>query len=85
MRAALTLIAAMAAGSAALADPPKSHTPYPAHRKAPVEVALASGDTASRRAPESVQTNAAPAKRRPARVTTCRCGDPAVDPETREQ
>jgi hypothetical protein len=29
--------------------------------------------------------NTAPAKRRVARVTTCRCGDPQVEPDSQEQ
>lgn len=86
MRALLTMIAAMLlAGSAAFAEPPKSHASVPAPRKVPAEVVLASADTARPQIPATVKADAPPAKRRPARVTACRCGDPAVEPETEEQ
>ncbi|NUR14428.1 MAG: hypothetical protein HOQ20_21680 [Bradyrhizobium sp.] len=87
MRARLTVIAMFVAlGSTAVAEPPKNAPVSPATpRKAP-EVVLASAETAHAPAPESPQQSAAAStKRRVARVTTCRCGDPQLDPETQEQ
>jgi hypothetical protein len=86
MRAHLTMIAAMLAGSAALAEPPKSQPAPPrSAQKAPAEVILASAETTHAPSPDAGQPNVAPAKRRIARVTTCRCGDPQPDPTSQEQ
>jgi hypothetical protein len=78
------LAAALLAGSAA-ADPPKNATARPTGtRPSPTEVVLASTETPRAPTPEN-QPNAEPAKRRVARVTTCRCGDPQTEPESQEQ
>ena len=87
MRARLTVIAGlMAVSSAALAEPPKNPPVSPAApRKAP-EVVLASAETAHPPVSENPQQSvAASAKRRVARVTTCRCGGPQADPDSQEQ
>jgi hypothetical protein len=87
MRARLTVIAAMlTVGSAALAEPPKSQAaPPPSTQKSPAEVILASADTTHAPNPDAGQPNAGPAKRRIARVTTCRCGDAQPESESQEQ
>jgi hypothetical protein len=87
MRARVIVIAAMmTVGSAALADPPKDpQASASSPQKPAAEVVLASADTARAPVPETARPNTAPAKRRVARVTTCRCGDPQVDPDTQEQ
>ena len=87
MRARLTMIAAiLTIGSAAAAEPPKNQpAPTASPPKAPAEVVLASAERTHAPAPESVQPNAAPAKRRPVRVTTCRCGDQQVDADNQDQ
>jgi hypothetical protein len=87
MRALVTVIAAMlTVGSAALAEPPKNQpAPSPSAQKAPAEVILASAETTHASAPDAGQPNAAPTKRRIARVTSCRCGDPQPDAESQEQ
>ena len=78
------LAAALLAGSAA-AEPPKNATAKPAGAgPRPTEVVLASAETPRATTPES-QPNATPAKRRVARVTTCRCGDPQTEPDSQEQ
>jgi hypothetical protein len=80
----LTVIAGMLMLSGpALADPSKQASPaQPGARPA---VVLASADTVRTPAQDSAQPTSAPAKRRVARVTTCRCGDPQPDPESQEQ
>jgi hypothetical protein len=87
MRARLTVIAAiLTIGSAAFAEPPKSQpAPPPSMQKSPAEVILASAEGTHAPNADAGQPNAVPAKRRIARVTTCRCGDPQPDPESQEQ
>jgi hypothetical protein len=87
MRARLTMIAAiLTCASAAAAEPPKTQAaPSGTPPKVPAQVVLASAETTHATTPGSVQPNAAPVKRRPVRVTTCRCGDQQVDPENQEQ
>lgn len=83
----VTLIAAATTiGSSAFAEAPKGEPiravqPQPAR----TEVVLASADTVHAPAPEAAQSSPAPAKRRVARVTTCRCGDPQPEPDSQDQ
>jgi len=86
MGKAITIFAAalMIAGTAT-AEPPKNAAPKPAEAKPrSVEVVLASAETPRATTSEN-QPNAAPAKRRVARVTTCRCADPQIEPDSQEQ
>jgi hypothetical protein len=84
MRVRLTLIAIFA-GSAS-AEPPNDVQPAPGKpAKASVEIVLASADSAHAPTPASAQPTPTPPKRRVARVTSCRCGDPAVGPDSQEQ
>jgi hypothetical protein len=85
MRALVTVITAMLTiGSAALAEPPTSQpAPPPSTQNSPAEVILASAETTHAPNPDAGPPNAVPAKRRIARVTTCRCGD--AQPESQEQ
>jgi hypothetical protein len=85
MEKVLTILAAALIAGTAAAEPPKSAAAKPGETKTqPGEVAFAAAGTSHAPAPET-QPNAAPAKRRVARVTTCRCGDPQADPDSREQ
>jgi hypothetical protein len=85
MRARVIVIAAMlGAGSAALADPSKNAPAQPAPQKRPAQVVLAAAEAPRTPTPEVVQPSPAP-KRRIARVTTCRCGDPQADAENQGQ
>jgi hypothetical protein len=68
--AALTSVNAFAADPAKPAPQP---TPQPQHAQAPVVLASA---TDVQEAPPSDQQATTPPKKRVARVTTCRCGDP---------
>jgi hypothetical protein len=85
MEKVLTILAsALIAGSAA-AEPPKRAAAAPAEAKPrPAEVVFAAAETPHAPAPDA-QPSAAPAKRRVARVTTCRCGDPQTAPDSQEQ
>jgi hypothetical protein len=79
MRISLTVFAALlTAGTAALCEPAKDPaSPSASPQQQAGEIVLASADlhpTAPR------ATSPAPAKRRIARITTCRCGDPQVAP-----
>jgi hypothetical protein len=86
MRAHYIAIAALAVGSAALAQPPKDEAAASTQpQQRPTQVVLAAADAAHAPAPDPAQPAAAPAKRRVARVTTCRCGDQQVDPDSQEQ
>jgi|tagenome__1003787_1003787.scaffolds.fasta_scaffold20813147_2 hypothetical protein len=75
-------IAAVTTG--ALAEPAKA--PVPAINKPsnpPKPVILASADTVETAGPQSAQQLSPAPKKRAARVTTCRCGDP--QPESSER
>jgi hypothetical protein len=87
MRACVIAIAALLTVSGpALAEPAKNAADKTAPQQRPAEVVLASADSVHATAPDAVpQQPPVPAKRRIARVTTCRCGDPQVDPENPEQ
>jgi hypothetical protein len=86
MRAYAIAIAAMlVSGSAALADPPEGAPPQPSPRPQQREVVLAAAEAQHTPAQESAQLSNAQAKRRIARVTTCRCGDPQPSAENQEQ
>jgi hypothetical protein len=84
MRAHLTLIAAMFA-SASAAEPPKSAPAQPAPLPQHHAVVLAAADAPHSPVPEAAQPSPAPAKRRVARITTCRCGDPQPTADNEEQ
>jgi hypothetical protein len=86
MEKILTILAtALIAGTAA-AEPPKGAPAKAAEAKPPAaEVVLASAETAHAAASQTAESNGAPVKRRVARVTTCRCGDPQVEPDSQEQ
>ena len=85
MEKILTILAAALLAGSAAAEPPKNATAKPAGaRPRPTEVVLASAETPPATRPEN-QPNAAPTKRRVARVTTCRCGDPQTEPDSQEQ
>ena len=85
MRIALVMAAAASLAVPAVADPhkPVSRDNQSRHPSAPV--ILASADTPPPPPADSAQQNAAPAKRRAGRVTTCRCGDPQPGAETPER
>jgi hypothetical protein len=79
MYARLVIIAAALStlGAAAAADParvPDSAKAEATHPQKPV--VLASADSVETPAPAAAQQPAAAPKKRAARVTTCRCGDP---------
>lgn len=73
----MTIAALLTAAAPALAGPAKSPEP----QKRPATVALASADEVRTPAPAADQPAPQPAKRRFARVTSCRCGDPAPESE----
>jgi hypothetical protein len=80
------IAAAMAIGSAAVAQAPRGGTPSPVPlQSGRTDVVLASAEAIHAPAPESAQPSPAPTKRRIARVTTCRCGDPQPDPHSQDQ
>jgi hypothetical protein len=85
MSARLMMIAAavLTIGTSALAEPARTedHANQPASR--PAAIVLASAEAAQAPAPAADQPTPPPAKRRAARVTTCRCGDP--QPEAQDQ
>jgi len=71
----IAFAAVLASGTAGAAGPVRSSGPTPVEQQAPAKIVLASADDAHSQS-VSVQAETAPAKRRLARVTTCRCGDP---------
>ena len=82
----IAIAAVLTIGSAALAEPPKSPAAQPPQpQPRPAQVVLASADVVHAPAPDSAQPAPAPAKRRIARVTTCRCGDPQPGADNQEQ
>jgi hypothetical protein len=85
MRARLIAIAlVLAPAGAGAAEPTKSKAQAPSEQQAPAKIVLASAEEAHSPNVTS-QPDAAPAKRRIARVTTCRCGDPQPDEGQRDQ
>jgi len=85
MEKVLTVFAAALIAGSAAAEPPKNTDAKPAEAKLrPAEVVLASAERPRATTAEN-QPNAVPAKRRVARVTTCRCGDPQTEPDSQEQ
>lgn len=86
MRAPIIAVAlALMPGVAAAAEPAKSDSKPPATaRPAPAKVVLASADDRHGRIAATLP-DTAPAKRRVARVTTCRCGDPQPDEGQQDQ
>ena len=82
MYARLIVIAAtLAIGTAAAAAPPKPQAAAAPATSKPV--VLASADTVNTNPVATDGQAPAPVKRRAARVTSCRCGDP--QPETQNQ
>jgi hypothetical protein len=87
IRALIVAIAAFVATASGAAQPSKSESRplAPARpRAAPVVLASASEARGPSTAPD-VQRPADPAKRRVARVTTCRCGDPHPEESQQDQ
>ena len=83
MRAHFALLSAAllvaASASAQPAQPEtRAGTQADQHR---ADLVLASADSVRVQAPASDQTTQAPKRPRAARVTTCRCGDPAAAPD----
>lgn len=81
MRVALFVLVAVLAASPAAAEPGErdSHQPRLATK---LPVVLASADQPRTPVPDAAQSPPAPVKRRVARVTTCRCGDPQPASDT---
>ena len=81
MRFCFAAFLALAAGTAAAAEPAK-HDPKPSIGRAqtPAKVVMASADEPRSTAP-SAQRAGNDAKRPAPRVTACRCGDPQPDEE----
>ena len=85
MRAKLFGLALIAtAGAAPAAEPAKPSATDRPTPEAPAKVVLAAANDA-RSQLISTQTDGAPPKRRIARVTTCRCGDPQAAKEQPDQ
>jgi hypothetical protein len=86
MRKRLTVIVAMLTiAGPAFAEPAKPAAKPASKPQAAAEIVLASADVVRPAATQSVASTTPPAKRRIARVTSCRCGDPQADPEQQEQ
>lgn len=74
MYARLMVIAALTIGTPVLAEPSKMPARDPARPTSrPADVVLASAEQVPAPAPVAEQQPPAPAKKRAARVTTCRC------------
>lgn len=85
MEKVLTILAAALIAGSVAAEPPKNKAARQAEANPrSAEVVFAAAETPHAPAPDT-QPNAAPAKRRVARVTTCRCGDPQTEPDSQEQ
>ena len=89
MRAHLiALVAIVTMSGTALAEPAKHDAPKAGAAKAqehPIDVVLASADSNHSSPAIATQTSTTAVKRPLPRVTTCRCGDPQVDPDTQDQ
>ena len=87
MRLPLTFIAGvLTIATAAIAEPPTSAPQKPAQPQGhPAEIVLASADAVPSPNPDASRNAPTPAKRRIARVTTCRCGDPQTGADSQEQ
>ena len=85
----LTLVVAytaVAVSAAAVAQPSKNDSRPPAATRSPAApVVLASASEAPAPSAADGQRPRDPAKRRIARVTTCRCGDPQPDQGEQDQ
>ena len=78
--------AVLAIATGAFAEPQKSRVPASnAPTNPPKPVILASADTVDTTAAASAQQVPTVPRKRAARVTTCRCGDPQPDPESTER
>ena len=80
-RPCLFLCSAIALTGVAVAEPQKAPPATSQPQQRPVEIVLASAETVNAPAAANAQPGA-PAKRRIARVTSCRCGD--LQPEEAE-
>jgi len=87
MRLPLTVIAGLVMiGSAAVAQPPKDASKSVSPKQQPAQIVLASADPIRSPTTDATKVAVEPAKRRiTPRVTTCRCGDLPVEPESRER
>ncbi len=84
MRPRLTiLVALLTLGGPGLAQPAKDQAaPTQQPQRRPAAIVLASAELVNVPTADSAQPTPAAAKRRIARVTTCRCGDPQTDPDS---
>jgi hypothetical protein len=84
MRPRLTIFVAMLIlAGPGLAQPARDQAaPAQQSQPRPAEVVLASAESVNVPTADSARPAPAPAKRRIARVTTCRCGDPQADPDS---
>jgi len=90
VRVPLTVITAvLLIGGAAVAAPPKTapvKRPQPTQpANPPAQIVLASAEAVHAPTTDGAQSTQAPKRRVAPRVTSCRCGDPQVDPETQNQ
>ncbi len=89
MRALFIAIAALATIAwPAFAEPARHDAPKPNDAKAQqprASLVLASADPVHSSPPVGAQSLTAPAKRALPRVTTCRCGDQEVGPDSEDQ
>jgi hypothetical protein len=84
MRASLfTIAVVLGSSNAGAAQPDKEQPPAHAHQ-ASAPIVLASANVHAPVTPDA-QPTTAPGKHRPARITTCRCGDAQPDPDSQEQ
>jgi hypothetical protein len=79
------IIAVLTIAGPAFAEPPKAVVAPASKTQPPAEIVLASADVVRSPAAPNAQPAQAPAKRRIARVTSCRCGDPQAASEQQEQ
>ena len=68
-----------------LAKPAKTEAPKSAEERRLAKIVLASADPARSSAVTEVRPTSAAVKRPAPRITTCRCGDQQVEPQTQEQ
>lgn len=89
MRSCLIALAAFVTISGpAPAEPVKHDAPKAGEAKAqvrPTEVVLASAESVHASPAIGVQVSTSASKRPLPRVTTCRCGDPQIDPDNQDQ
>ncbi len=82
----LMFIALLAIATPIAAEPPKAPATQPTPEpQRPVDLVLASADSAHSTQLATVQPSPDQTKHRIARVTTCRCGDPQPAADSQEQ